>query len=121
MPILPKRLLAVGVGILSLPALGVVAYAAAHAVAVTPAPERVVPIDSRTRADDATDATDTAVNSEQRGRETEVGDDRGQDDTDVGDDHGGSSNSGSGSSNSGSGSSNSGSGSDDSGHRGGDG
>jgi hypothetical protein len=141
----PRKLLVAGAAVLALPALGTVAYAAAHAVSNNPAPQRVVPIDSRSRVDDTTETTDS---TEVRGREAEAGDDRGgdeRDDTvvtapgttvttargnddgpnhDIGDDHGGDTNttvtvddnSGSGSANSGSGSANSGSGSDDSGH-----
>ena len=145
----PRRLLAGAAIVLALPALGTVAYAAAHAVSNNPAPQRVIPIDTRSRVEDSTDTTDL------RGPEAEPGDDRGDDNVttratsptvpaathdagddhggattvsddgpnhDLGDDHGGSSNTTApAEDHSGSGSSNSGRGSDDSGHHGGDG
>lgn len=69
----PRKLLAVGASLLALPALGAVAYAAAHAVSNNPAPQRVIPIDSRSRLGDAPGTTEV------RGREPEPGDDRGKD------------------------------------------
>jgi hypothetical protein len=66
----PRRMLATGAALLAIPALGGAAYAAAHAVSDYPAPQRVIPIDSRTHAaDDSTATTDAP------GREPEAGDD----------------------------------------------
>jgi hypothetical protein len=102
-----KRIATIVLGVLSIPALGGVAYAASHSVSDTPSPQVVIPASARSSvngADDVTQGTTTANTSAR---------DRGTDDTtrstvatggtqatspahgddpathDVGDDHGG--------------------------------
>jgi hypothetical protein len=129
-----KRLITMALGVLSVPALGGLAYGAAHSVSDNPRPQVVIPASTSRSADDpathdvnddhgvdvTTSTTNTTV-SDDNPATHDVGDD-GVDNPathDVGDDDGGRttpttvSNSGPGSSNSGPGSVSSGSGSDD--------
>jgi hypothetical protein len=80
--VLSRRILSVGLAVASLPVLGSFAYAAAHSVSDTPAPQRIFPAssDNTSPADNPANLAPSNVHGDDRGAVTsthDVGDDRG--------------------------------------------